>query len=396
MDIKTDSTLTGNLHSNNKDIELNDFVLKDGIENTSFEVANVTGMRLDKALELLGSIGFTNVVKEPAGDIWVEYNWIVTSQSVSAGTTVDKNTKIVLDSVKKEEYLSSNYLSLNIIDATKKAEEYGNEILYVDYAQNMYMTNRISNMDDNEKKLWVVKQASFTEEGKIQLSFIYTGQVAMPDVVSANLVDALSTLKKAGFSSIDNKADDGGFIWDNADWKVTAQSVEAGSNVKANEKITLTVTNINTTSTSQQTNNSNAESEKKEKEKAAEEEEENVLTKENCDDLAELLSAKVVDPTKQGEFVKNHVGDIIEFDAIVADLQQKEGTKTYYSYTLVPGEDIDHVGAALFSIDYIQWRHFNWVNSPGELMITSKIRIRAKVLGGDSYIEIEPVKTWGR
>lgn len=393
LDIKTDSTLTGNLHSNNKDIELNDFVLKDGIENTSFEVVNVTGMRLDKALELLGSIGFTNVVKEPAGDIWVDYNWIVSSQSVAAGSTVDKNTKIVLNSVKKEEYLSSNYLSLNISEAAKKAEENGNEILYVDYAQNMYMTNRISSMDDNEKKLWVVKQATFNDEGKIQLYFIYTGKVEMPDVVSANLVDALATLKKAGFSSIENKAEDDGFIWDNADWKVTAQSVQAGTSINANETITLTVANINTTSTSQQTNNTQTDTEEK---KAEETEEENILTKDNCEELAELLSAKVVDPDKQSKFVYNHTGDIIEFDAIVADLQQKEGTKTYYSYTFVPGEDIDHVGAALFTTDYIQWRHFNWENSPGELRITSKIRIRAKVLGGSSYIEIEPVKTWGR
>ncbi len=29
-------------------------------------------------------------------------------------------------------------------------------------------------------------------------------------------------------------------------------------------------------------------------------------------------------------------------------------------------------------------------------MITSKIMVRAKVVGGSEYIKIEPVKTWGR
>ena len=101
IEVTADTTLIGRLHSNKKDIELNGFEVKNKIENTSFEVANVTGMRLDKALEVLGKIGFTNIVKEPDSDIWVNYNWIVTSQSVPAGSTVDKNTKIVLNSVKK-------------------------------------------------------------------------------------------------------------------------------------------------------------------------------------------------------------------------------------------------------------------------------------------------------
>ncbi|WP_081668490.1 PASTA domain-containing protein [Butyrivibrio sp. MC2013] len=55
----------------------------------------------------------------------------------------------------------------------------------------------------------------------------------MPDVVSSNLKDALETLKKAGFSSIDTMTDNDGYIWDNSDWEVVSQSVQAGE--KENE-----------------------------------------------------------------------------------------------------------------------------------------------------------------
>ena len=245
IEVTADATLIGSLHSNNKDIELNGFEVKNKIENTSFEVANVTGMRLDKALEVLGKIGFTNVVKEPNNDIWVDYNWIVTSQSVPAGSTVDKNAKIVLNSVKTEAYLSNTYLNKNMVDASKKAKENNNEILYVDYAKNEYMTNRVSTMNESEKKLWIVKQANLNDDGKIQLNFIYTGTVKMPDVVSANLANALTMLKNAEFSDIESKAEDDSYIGDNSNWKVVSQSVQAGANVNANQKIILIVADIN-------------------------------------------------------------------------------------------------------------------------------------------------------
>ena len=265
INISTDSTLSGRLHSNSKDIELNDFILKNEITNTTFEVANVTGMRLDKALELLGNIGFTNIVKENSSDIWIESNWIVTSQSVAEGENVDKNTKIVLTSVKKEVYLADTYSQLNIIDATKRADDNKQEITYVDYAKNMYMTNKISAMDDNEKKLWIVKQAMFDDSGKIQLNFIYTGSVEMPNVVDANLADALISLKNAEFSDVESKAEDGGYIWDNSDWKVVSQSVLAGASVKANQKIILTVADKNATSVTTSATSSAKEEDKEEK-----------------------------------------------------------------------------------------------------------------------------------
>lgn len=259
INISTDSTLVGRLHSNNKDIELNDFVVKDSIENTSFEVANVEGMILDSALSTLGGIGFINLSEEPSGDIWDRSNWVVISQSVKAGEVKDKNTPITLSCIKRSDYLSKYYLKLSIPEAVKKAEEMNNMIRFVDYVQNVYMDNKVSSMSAEDKEKWIVKQASYDSE-TINLAFVYTGNVEMPDVKSKPLPTALNMLKTKGFSAIETVTDDGSYIWDSNDWKVSKQSVDPGLLVNANGLITITVTSNKpqtTTSNSSQGNSNN-------------------------------------------------------------------------------------------------------------------------------------------
>ena len=241
INITADSTLTGRLHSNNNDIELNDFVVKNSIENTSFEVANVEGMILEKALSTLASIGFINLSEDPSGEIWDRSNWVVISQSVKAGEIKDKNTPITLSCIKRSDYLSKYYLKLSIPEAMKKAEEMNNTIRFVDYVQNAYMDNKVSNMSAEDKEKWIVKQASYDSE-TINLAFVYTGNVEMPDLKSKPLTTALNMLKEKGFSAIETVTDDGSYIWDNKEWKVSKQSVDPGLLVNANGLITITVT----------------------------------------------------------------------------------------------------------------------------------------------------------
>ena len=270
----------------------------------------------------------------------------------------------------------------------KKAKENGDEILYVDYAQNMYMTNRIPSINDDEKKLWVVEQASFNDDGKILLYFIFTGNVQMPDVVSVNLSDALTTLKKAGFSSIEYNADDGGIIWNDADWKVTAQSVKAGDSVSANEKIVLTV--INT-----KLSEYKAESEVSDEEKANEK---IVLTVDNCEELAAILTNKASDPEAVSKFLSNHTGDIIEFEAIVLNVERIENYKTRFDFLIVPGEGTEATGATIFTIPNASYLDFKFESgNPEQITIGTNLRIQATVKGSyGSYIEIKPLKSWGR
>lgn len=91
---------------------------------------------------------------------------------------------------------------------------------------------------------------------------------------------------------------------------------------------------------------------------------------------------------------------MVEFDCIVLNLEQNGNHKTRYNYILVPGEDADHIGAALFYLEDMGMFDFKWDNAtrPEYLTVGSKIRLQAEVVTGDDslYIYLKPVCTWGR
>ena len=128
--------------------------------------------------------------------------------------------------------------------------------------------------------------------------------------------------------------------------------------------------------------------------------EEVILTKENNEDLAALLTANAVDGDAQDAFVQKYKGRTIEFDCIVMTLAQEPGSDTIYSYILIPGEDEENIGAALFYVDRIGFVGFHWDKETRPEFVTagSKMRLRAKVSSGDdpTFIYLVPVKTWGR
>lgn len=125
-----------------------------------------------------------------------------------------------------------------------------------------------------------------------------------------------------------------------------------------------------------------------------------ILTIDNNDDLAALLTSEHLNPDAQAEFVKKYKGKTIEFDCLVYTLEQAPKSTWVWSYILVPGADSDHMGAAFFMIDQVTFSAFHWDSNtrPEYLTFGSKIRIRAEVKSGDDplYIYLKPIKTWGR
>ncbi len=363
ISIASDSTLNGRLHTNGGSIELNDFVVNNSIANTSFEVANVVGMNLEAALSTLSNIGFTNLVREPETDIWVNYNWIVVKQSVDPGTTVDKNEEIKLSCVKRVDYLTQNYLKLNIVEAKKFADEHNNTISYVDYLSNAYMTNKVDSMSTEEKQKWTVKQASFDDNDNILLYFVYAGNVEMPDVTSKTLDEALSILKNKGFSGIETVTDDQSVIWDNSDWKVIKQSVEAGKQVNANGKITLTVTsNSNNDSISEHSNADNG-------------------SETNNDDLEISYTTNDKSTYKNGNkgvYAYSSIGGaydryyIIDLDeGFVYDFSEGNGEETCTKGTIKSG-NLNTVLIVTYYDGDDSWEsgfHFKYKNQPDQLML---------------------------
>lgn len=125
-----------------------------------------------------------------------------------------------------------------------------------------------------------------------------------------------------------------------------------------------------------------------------------IITIDNNEDFADILNASYVDPEKQATFISKYEGQIVEFDCIVFYLEQYGNYDTRYNYVLVPGEDENNIGAALFYLENIGMFDFKWDSStrPDYLTAGSKIRIQAEVLTGDDplYIYLEPICTWGR
>ena len=101
---------------------------------------DVTGVTLDKAKTQLKDIGFSNISEESDNGkvIILDINWTVISQSVEAGTKIDKNTKIILTCSKggtsntttsvstqsNDESISNNNASIGEKNALKSAKSY--------------------------------------------------------------------------------------------------------------------------------------------------------------------------------------------------------------------------------------------------------------------------------
>lgn len=124
-----------------------------------------------------------------------------------------------------------------------------------------------------------------------------------------------------------------------------------------------------------------------------------VYTKDNCEDLANLLTAEYLDGNVQKSFARKYEGQIIEFDAVVGTIFPDENFKTIASYVFAP-DNGDTIGAALFMVESASFPVFKWDRDtkPEYLYPGSKVRIQAKVLLGSDplYIFIRPTKTWGR
>lgn len=129
--------------------------------------------------------------------------------------------------------------------------------------------------------------------------------------------------------------------------------------------------------------------------------EEEILTKANCDDLAAILSGDYLDAEAQQRFVQKYRGRTIEFNCLVGMLMPSPKYKTICTYVLVPGTQSNSIdGAAMFLVEDASPATFHWDRDtrPSYLEQWSKIRIRAKVKSwtDSMYIEIEPIKTWGK
>ncbi len=134
--------------------------------------------------------------------------------------------------------------------------------------------------------------------------------------------------------------------------------------------------------------------------KKANESEPSILTKDNNDDLAAILTADYLDPDKQGVFARKYKGKTIEFDCLFLYVEKYPNYDTIFDFVLVPGTDENHLGASLFMVEQAQYISFKFSGNkyPDRLAPGVKIRLQAEVVSGPDpmYIYLKPIKSWGR
>ncbi len=149
------------------------------IEGAFLEVPDVVGSVLYDAEELLSAVGFSNVRKEPYGDIWASSNWLIISQNVEPGSVVDKNEYIQLDCVKIESYLTDLYAGKTLDEVEKLS---ANTMFSLKDALSLTsgMYEQLKNATKEEKKDWVVESISYSGSKEFTAKVRYTGVVVTP------------------------------------------------------------------------------------------------------------------------------------------------------------------------------------------------------------------------
>ena len=254
ISIKTDSTFRCALKSYTDEITTSDVEMLRSIIGNAIAVENVINMNLYEARQLLEDKDFVNVThsSEDGKIILNELNWIVVSQSVDAGTEIDKNDEIILICRKADSYMGEMFDGLSAIDAQKKADEKGYSLSFLNGANKDEMTEKMMKMTEKEKELWVVSESSVVSSAAnhVRLYIVYTGEVEAPDVKGMILSEAVFELKLSDFSNIKSTSNNGKTILDDDNWVVISQSVESGEKARADAQIVLTCKKLETSAQS--------------------------------------------------------------------------------------------------------------------------------------------------
>lgn len=234
--LDADYTINANLHTNDKDIEINDYNYIAGVKGAYIEVCEVKGMFLDDAITALGNAGVGYISINASDSTTNRSQWIVVEQSAKAGELIGKDDSVTLTCKFNTDYLTDVYLSKTVDVIIENAAEYNNTVKYMRFIDKSDMTSKVNSMSSADKMNWVSGRCSI-EDGVYIIELKYNGDVEVPDLVDMSVDEAIAQLESLEFSSIEispSKSDYTGYI-------VDAQSVKAGTKYCAKNTITLTI-----------------------------------------------------------------------------------------------------------------------------------------------------------
>lgn len=232
-------------------------------QGNSIIMPAVEGMTLSEALDSLTSAGAENISYDEENLVGWDYNKVyVISQSIVAGNTVKSGKEIKLVckklcrlyvDVKSEDNLLLNKYDMNIylddqflgVVANGNTLTCLNEVLegeheiraYKDSDDSVHSSKKINISADMTFNSSIKHGGSITFEDVEVLDEIVGADIEVPNLVGAVLREAMNELKETGFVNIKYQAD--ASIWDENNWIVTSQNVEAGITADKNTYIQL-------------------------------------------------------------------------------------------------------------------------------------------------------------
>ena len=226
----------------------------------------VVGRNHQEAVKALEEAGFTSISSNTQEDTsWPEVKWIVTEQSVPAGSEISKDAPIELICKKELDLYLELTSDFNLLFSTYDMELYldGEEIGTV--ANNSTFTKLLTVLS-GEHELKAVKAGDTSPSGTKTLNLngsitfkanishtsssiefkdmetidgVEGSELEVTNVVGKSLDVASQELKDIGFKNVKSASKDGSTIILDSNWIVTEQSVAAGKVVDKNTEITL-------------------------------------------------------------------------------------------------------------------------------------------------------------
>ena len=318
IQIDHDTTFSCKLQTESNSIVVKDVITEDNADGARLEIPDVTHKVLSDAKSILSEAGFINVKATASKSIWEDGNWLVTSQSLSAGTVTDKNDEILLECISLDDYFAETYVNINLKEVQALAEEDGFSLEYRGDSSSK-LEHSAETMNESEKEDWIASEAwQYSGKDKtVAVTFEYRG-------VSES-VDEQETLSDT--QSVETK--------------------EESEDANTDDDIVEYPREDTTSQRSQPVNYST-----------------------NDQETAKLGNSGVFSYRDRGGQYYNYI--IIDFDeGYIYSFREGNGDTTCDKVKIDYGDLNNGLCYTYHDGDYIwtYWLHFNWVNQPDHLIL---------------------------
>lgn len=225
--INADSTVKCTLKAHESSIELLKGDVIAGVQGAEIEMPDLVGVMLPEAKKKLQAVSINQIkTKTNSTEVIVlDSNWIVLEQSITAGSTVNSGTEVLLTCSRISDFVGIHIAVGSVKEALDKAYKMGFSIECIDVANNQTIT---FTQDDSTYSNWEIYdyEANSNSSKTAKLTLMYKGIATVPNVVRLTAAQARNTLFRSHFPNVEFYNDDNRKITDENKWIVTEQSEE--------------------------------------------------------------------------------------------------------------------------------------------------------------------------